>query len=272
MLGSVTEAEDVVQDAFVRWSEMDQSQIRDPAAWLTTAVTRLSLDRLKSARRRRETYVGPWLPEPLATDTVDPADLAGTADSLTFAFLVILESLSPLERAVFVLHDVFGHPHAQIAQMLGRGPAAIRQVAARARRHLEQRQHRYDADSRRQREVTEAFLAACAGEDVEAMIGLLAPDVTFTGDGGGVVAATPRPVRGAGRVAKMLAGFWATGQRRGLSVEAAEINAEPGIVVRDGEDIESVFVFEVRDHRITAVRGVRNPEKLAGFARLRRGR
>ena len=269
MLGSVTEAEDVVQDAFVRWSESDRTDVREPAAFLTTTVTRLALDRLKSARRQRETYVGPWLPEPIATDTVDPADLAGTADSLTFAFLVVLESLTPLERAVFILHDIFGHPHAEIAAMLDRTPAAVRQVASRARAHLQQREQRFDPDRRQQREVTEAFLAACAGDDLDTMLTLLAPDVTFTGDGGGVVAATRHPITGAATVAKMMQGLWRTGRARDASIETLEVNAEPGLVAYVGQTLETVMVFEVRDGLVTAIRGVRNPAKLAGFQRRR---
>lgn len=271
MLGSVTDAEDVVQDTFVRWSETERSAIREPAAWLTTTATRLCLDRLKSARRQRETYVGPWLPEPLATEEVDPADVAGTADSLTFAFLVVLESLSPLERAVFVLHDVFGHPHDEIAEMLQRSPAAVRQVAGRARRHLAQRRQRFDPDRRRQRAVTEAFLAACAGGDIDAVLGLLAPDVTFTGDGGGAVSATRHPVHGAASVARLLIGLSRLARDRDYRFELLEVNAEPGVVAYDGDTIETVLIFEVHDDRITDIRGVRNPAKLVGFARRHRG-
>lgn len=267
MLGSATEAEDVVQDTFERWTAADRLRIREPAAWLTTVATRLCLDRLQAARRRREEYVGPWLPEPIATDVADPADVAGAADSLTLAFLVVLESLSPLERAVFVLHEVFGYPHADIAGMLERTPAAVRQVAARARRHLEQRRPRYSTDRAQQWAVAEAFLAACAGEDIERMLGLLAPDVTFTGDGGGVVAATRAPISGSQRVAAMLVAFWRSGRRWGWTVEPAEVNAQPGLVVRNGDTVESVMVVDVVDGRIAAVRAVRNPTKLEAFGR-----
>lgn len=269
MLGSVTEAEDTVQDTFERWAAVDRAAVREPAAWLTTVLTRLCVDRLRSARHRRETYVGPWLPEPLATEGVDPADLAATADSLTFAFLVVLETLSPLERVVFVLHDVFGHPQAEIAGMLDRSPAAIRQAARRARQHLAQRQPRYDSDRARQLAVAEAFLAACAGEDLDAMLKLLSPEVTFTGDGGGVVPATRRPVHGARPVADTLIGFWRLARRKGWSVQPTEVNAGPGLVVRDGDRIDAVFVVDVGDDGITSIRGVRNPAKLAAFERLR---
>jgi RNA polymerase sigma-70 factor (ECF subfamily) len=268
MLGSVAEAEDAVHDTFERWAASDHAEIREPAAWLTTVVTRLCLDHLKSARHQRETYVGPWLPEPLATETVDPADIAGTADTLTFAFLVVLESLSPLERAAFVLHDVFGHPHTEIATMLDRSPAAIRQAATRARTHLAQRQQRYATDREQQWAVAEAFLAACAGEDLDAMLALLAPEVTFTGDGGGVVSATRHPVEGAQRVARMMLAFWQTGLRIGWSVQPLEVNTEPGLAIRNSDhELESVLAVEVRDGRITEIRGVRNPSKLAAFAR-----
>jgi RNA polymerase sigma-70 factor (ECF subfamily) len=268
MLGSVAEAEDAVQDTFERWAAADQSAIREPAGWLTTVVTRLCLDRLKSARHQRETYVGPWLPEPLATDAVDPADIAGTADTLTFAFLVVLETLSPLERAVFVLHDVFGHPHAEIAGMLERSPAAIRQAATRARAHLAQREQRYSSDRAQQWAVAEAFLAACAGEDLEAMLGLLSPEVTFTGDGGGVVSATRHPIEGADRVARMMLAFWQTGLRIGWSVQPLEVNTEPGMAVRNSDNgLESVMAVEVREGLVTQIRGIRNPAKLEAFAR-----
>lgn len=271
MLGSVAEAEDVVQDTFVRWSEADRGDVGQPGAWLTTTATRLCLDRLKSAQRQREIYVGPWLPEPLVTDGVDPADLAGTADSLTFAFLVVLEALSPLERAVFVLHDVFGYPHDDIAAMLGRTPAAVRQVASRARRHLEQREQRFDTDRAQQRAVAEAFLAACAGQDLDAMLELLAPDVTFTGDGGGVVSATRHPVHGAERVARLLGGLWQIAEARDYTVEFLEVNAEPGLAAYLDGTLETVMVFEVQGSRIAAVRGVRNPAKLEAFRRARPG-
>lgn len=266
MLGSVTDAEDAVQEAFMRWSAVGApGAIETPAAWLTTTLTRVCIDRLRSAQRRRETYVGTWLPEPIATDT-DPSDAAAAADSLTFAFLVVLESLTPLERAAFLLHDVFGHDFVSVAAALDRSPAAVRQLASRARAHVAAGQRRARASRAEARQVTEAFLSACAGEDLEELLGLLAPDVTFLSDGGGLATAVPAPVEGAQRVAMMLLGFWRVGQRRGLGIEVVEANTEPAVLVRDGSRVESLLVIEVADGRVSAIRGVRNPEKLRTWA------
>lgn len=269
MLGSVTEAEDVVQDAFLRWSSADRSDVVEPGAWLTTAATRLCLDRLKAARRR-ETYVGTWLPEPLPTRDVDPADLAATGDSLTYAFLVVLETLSPLERVVLILHDVFGHPHDQIAAMVGRTPAAVRKAASRARRRVEERPTAAATDPRRDRAVVEAFLEATRGGDLDTMIGLLAPEVEFVGDGGGVATAIGAPLRGAGRVAAVVAALWRTGTRvTEPRMEVVEANGQPAVWVREGDETAAVLVVDVVDGRIAAIRGVRNPAKFASFvARL----
>ncbi|HUG85433.1 MAG TPA: RNA polymerase sigma factor SigJ [Euzebya sp.] len=264
MLGSAAEAEDAVQEAYVRWARTDQATVAQPPAWLTTTLTRICVDRLRSAQHRREAYVGQWLPEPIATDA-DPADVAGIADSLTFAFLVMLESLSPLERAAFLLHDVFGHDFAEVARMLERSPAAVRQLASRARTHVAQRTTRQRADREQARVVTDAFLAACAGDDLDAIMGLLAPDVVFVGDGGGLAYATPAPVRGQERVARLVRGLWRVGMRDGLSVDLVEVNTEPGLWVRAGTTTASVLVVEVADGLICAIRGVRNPEKLVGF-------
>jgi RNA polymerase sigma-70 factor (ECF subfamily) len=264
MLGSVAEAEDAVQDTFVRWTRSDTADVTEPAAWLTTACTRTCLDRLRSARHRRESYVGEWLPEPLATDP-DPADAAATADSLTFAFLVVLESLTPLERAAFLLHDVFGHPFEEVARVLDRTPAAVRQLASRARAHVAARPERQRADRDQARAVTRAFLAACAGEDQGELLSLLAPDVVFVGDGGGLATAVRDPIVGSDRVAPMLLAFWRVGASQRMTVDLLEVNGEPGLWVRDGDVTAAVLVVEVLGERITAIRGVRNPEKLAAF-------
>ncbi len=268
MLGEVGEAEDAVQDAFVRWSAADRSDIREPGAWLTTVTTRICLDRLTSARKRRETYVGSWLPEPLPTGDLDPADLAEMGDSLTLAFLVMLESLSPLERVVLVLHDVFGHPHDEVATMLGREPAAIRQAASRARKHVNAGSTRFEADRERQHDVTEAFLRACAGDHLEPLVSLLAPDVTFVGDGGGRATAIGAPLVGAERVARTLQAFWRTGQRLDdTQVDIVEVNAAPAIWIRESGTTTAVLVLEINDGVVTGIGGIRNPDKLAGFER-----
>jgi RNA polymerase sigma-70 factor (ECF subfamily) len=178
---------------------------------------------------------------------------------------VVLEALTPLERAAFLLHDVFGHDHAAVAVMLDRSPAAVRQLASRARAHVAAGVRRHRADRTQARQVTEAFLAACAGEDVDGMLQLLAPDVVFVGDGGGLATAVPVPIHGVQRVAKMLLGFTRVGQRRGLTVDLVEVNTEPAILVCDGDRVEVLLVIEVTEGRIAAIRGIRNPEKLTGF-------
>lgn len=268
MLGQVSEAEDAVQEAFLRWAQADEDAIDNPAAWLTTVVTRICLDRLKSAQRQRETYVGPWLPEPLVASDVDPADIAGTTDTLTFAFLVVLERLSPAERAAFLLHDIFGFEHAEIAAMLERSPAAVRQLAARARRHLADHRPRYQQDIARRWQVVEAFSAAAMGGDLARLMEVLAPDVTFVSDGGGVVSAVRRPLHGARQVATVIVGFakFVTDQH---VISPSEINGMPGFVVWEGDQVHGVWTLEITDDHITAIHVVRNPAKLSRVGRPR---
>jgi RNA polymerase sigma-70 factor, ECF subfamily len=266
MLGQVSEAEDAVQEAFLRWTQADQDAIDNPAAWLTTVVTRVCLDRLKSAQRQRETYVGPWLPEPLVATDVDPADIAGTTDTLTFAFLVVLERLSPAERVAFLLHDVFGFEHAEIAAMLERSPAAVRQLAARARRHLADHRPRYEQDVARRQQVAEAFSAAAMGGDLTRLMEVLAPDVTFVSDGGGMVSAPRRPLHGARQVATAIAGFaeFVTDQH---VISHSEINGMPGFVLWEGDQVHGVWTMEITDDGVTAIHVVRNPAKLRRVGR-----
>lgn len=265
MLGEVGEAEDAVQETFLRWSQAPRNTITNPAGWLTTVVTRICLDRLKSAQRQRETYVGPWLPEPLATDDTDPADLVGTADSLNLAFLVVLESLSPVERAAFLLHDVFGYTHDEVAAMLDRTPAAVRKVAARARGHLAERRPRYEQDAVRREKVATAFAAAVTGARIDDLMALLAPDVTFVADGGGVVAATRHPLHGAERVGQVILQL-AKRRPPDWTFAMREINGETGIVVlRDDDAVDSVWVLHTDGVRITALDVLRNPHKLRAF-------
>jgi RNA polymerase sigma-70 factor (ECF subfamily) len=266
MLGEVGEAEDAVQETFLRWSQADRAAIANPAGWLTTVVSRVCLDRLKSAQRQRETYVGPWLPEPLATDDMDPADMAGTADSLNLAFLVVLEQLSPVERAVFLLHDVFGYRHDEIAAMLDRSPAAVRQAASRARTHLADRRPRYERDAQQRDAVARAFADAVMGADLDALIAVLAPDVSFVADGGGVVAASRHPQRGASRVAQVILSL-ARLRPPDWTFATRELNGEAGIVVHlpDGT-IDSAWILHTVDGRVARVDVLRNPAKLAGLA------
>nr|WP_274387726.1 RNA polymerase sigma factor SigJ [Salsipaludibacter albus] len=268
MIGEVAEAEDAVQDALARWAAADQDSIREPSAWLTTVTTRICIDRLTSARRRRETYVGPWLPEPVLTGDerrTDPADAAATADSMTLAFLVVLESLSPAERAVFLLHDVFGHPHAEIARMLGRSHAAVRQLASRARSHLDDRRPRYEVDPQRRHDVAAAFLAACEGGEVEDVLAVLSPDVTLVSDGGGKASAARRPVVGPDRVARFLLGVFR--QAGGDAVASTvDVNGEPGLVGWVDGEVVVLFVLHVEDDRIAGIQAIRNPDKLSHLA------
>lgn len=265
MLGSATDAEDAVQEAFTRFAAADA--VDDPAAWLTTVVTNISIDRLRSAQRRRETYVGPWLPEPLLTDDRDPSSLAETADSLTLAFLTVLERLSPSERAVFLLHDVFGYPHQQIAEMLDRSHAAIRKLASRARTRLAEDRPRYEHDADRRREVADAFMAAAAGADLDRLMELLAPDVVFTADGGGFVPAARRPVHGADRVARFLQGLVRQVRNGGWALVSVEINGQPGFVVEHHGEVDTALALHVHDGRIEAIYTIRNPAKLRGVRR-----
>lgn len=265
MLGTVAEAEDAVQEGFARLAAA--SDVDEPAAWLTTVVTNICIDRLRSARHQRETYVGPWLPEPLLTDDRDPGDVVDMAESLTLAFLVVLERLSPVERAVFLLHDVFGHPHEEVARMLGRSHGAVRKLASRARAHLADREVRYEQDADRRAEVTGAFLAACDGADLDGLLDLLAPDVVFTSDGGGVVSASRRPVQGADRVARFVLGIARMSRTEGWGVVPVEVNGQPGIVgVRDGQ-VDTVLALHVSKGRVVEIHGIRNPAKLAAVRR-----
>lgn len=263
-LGSLAEAEDVVQDAWLRLERADASEIRDLRAWLTTTVSRLALDTLRSARARRERYVGPWLPEPLVGDTAaDPADRVTLDESVGMALLVVLESLSAAERVAFVLHDVFGHPFGAVADVLGTSPEAARQLASRARRHVESRRPRFPATPEQQREVVEAFASAVAGGDIAGLVGLLHPDAVLRTDGGGVVNAARKPIEGAERIAKVSTAL----ARKGAdpsTLRFVEVNGMPGILVRDWDGTASVMSFAVDDGRITEIDVVRNPDKLRG--------
>lgn len=262
MLGEVGEAEDAVQEAFVRWQRND-GPVDNPQAWLTTVVSRVCVDRLRSAQHRRETYVGPWLPEPIATDTTDPADDAALADSLSLAFLVVLERLSPLERAAFLLHDVFGYTHNEVAAMLDRSPTAVRRVAARARGHLADERPRYERDAERRAAVTQAFVDAVAGADLDALMAVLAPDVAFMADGGGVVAASRHPQRGAARVAQVIVSL-ARVAPPDWTYEVRELNSEPAITVQQADGtLDSAWILHVEDGRIARIDVLRNPAKLA---------
>ncbi|MFF9180713.1 RNA polymerase sigma-70 factor [Streptomyces misionensis] len=269
MLGRVADAEDVVQDAWLRWSRADHAEIREPRAYLVRITTRLAIDRLRLARSRAESYVGPWLPEPCLTeygDTApDAADRAVLADSVSLAVLVVLESLSPLERAVFVLREAFGFPYAEIAALLDRGEPAVRQLAGRARRHVAERRPRYDVDPARRRELTERFLVAASGGDLDGLMSVLAPDVRLVADGGGKVRSALRILHGADKVARFLAAVMPEAVPD-LTVRALEVNGGPAALVLSGGKPDSLFQLDVVDGRVTSVYIQRNPDKLRYLA------
>jgi RNA polymerase sigma-70 factor (ECF subfamily) len=265
MLGRVADAEDVVQDAWLRWSAADRSEVREPRAYLVRVTTRLAIDRLRQVKSRGETYVGPWLPEPYVTDfgdTVpDTAEQAVLADSVSLAVLVVMESLSPLERAVFVLREAFGYPYAEIAAMLDRAEPAVRQLAGRARRHVDERRPRYDVDPARRRDLTERFLAAAGGGDLEGLMSLLAPDVRLVGDSGGKSKAPLRVLESADHVGRFLVGVAQKGVPD-ITWRFLELNGGPAVLVLSGGKPDSVFQLDILDGHIQSVYIIRNPDKL----------
>jgi RNA polymerase sigma-70 factor (TIGR02957 family) len=267
MLGSVSEAEDVVQEAFLRLHRArDEGQrIESPRAYLSTVVTRLAIDQLRSARARRETYVGEWLPEPLVTSPdEDPARHAEMADSLSLAFLVLLENLSPEQRAVFLLREVFDYPYVRIAEIVGKSEANVRQLAVRARRHVEEGRARFDASREERDELARSFFAAARDGDLEALEALLAQDVVLHGDGGGKVPALARPLHGRARVARtLLAWVRSTARFGGVSLRPVDVNGQPGAMTFDPEGrLINVLALDIAEGQIQAVRSVVNPDKL----------
>jgi RNA polymerase sigma-70 factor (ECF subfamily) len=268
MLGSVGDAEDVVQDAFLRQQRAlsDGARIDAPEAYLATVVTRLSIDQLRSARVRRETYVGEWFPEPVLTDAagpVDPAAHAEQSDSLSLAFLVLLEQLSPVERAVFLLHDVFGYDFREIAGIVGRSEASCRQHASRARRHIDQGRPRFDASPVERDELAERFFAAVSEGDVDGLVALLADDAEVRGDAGDMSPRWPRPIVGRERAARLLAGLGQQMAAVRLRLELHEVNGQPGALVLDPEGrVVNVFALDVCDGAVRTVRSIINHDKL----------
>ncbi|MEU9113579.1 RNA polymerase sigma-70 factor [Streptomyces sp. NPDC048483] len=269
MLGRVADAEDVVQDAWLRWSSDDRREVREPRAYLVRITTRLAIDRLRQVQSRRESYIGPWLPEPLATDvggTVpDTAERAVFTESVTLAVLTVMESLSPLERAVFVLREAFGYPYAEIAGVLDRSEAAVRQLAGRARRHVEEGRPRFAVDPQRQRDLTERFLAAAAGDDLEGLLTLLAADARLVGDSGGKAKAPLRIIESAGKVARFLLGV-APSTQSGTEFTLLELNGGIALLAHVGGTPDTVIQLDVEDGRIQTVYIVRNPDKLRALA------
>lgn len=263
LLSSVAEAEDVVQEAWLRY-EATPSQPRSPKAFLSAVVTRISIDVLRSARVRREQYVGDWLPEPLLTDPYeDPARSAELADSVSMAALLLLERLSPLERAVFVLRDVFAYDFAEVAAAVGRSEAACRQLLVRARRHMESSRPRFEADRQDREELAARFFDALRCGDVAGLKDLLAADVQLVGDAGGKAPALARTIVGADPVARLLAATFPRLDRLGARLEQRAVNGQPGAVLRDREGkVAYAFVLDVLGGRVQTIRSVGNPEKL----------
>jgi RNA polymerase sigma-70 factor (TIGR02957 family) len=266
MLGSVSEAEDVVQEGLLRLHGAREGGVRieSPRAYLSTVVSRLSLDHLRSAVVRRETYVGEWLPEPLVPSADDdPARKAEMADSLSLAFLVLLESLSPEQRAAFLLREVFDEPYERIAEIVGTSEQNARQLATRARRHVEERRPRFEASHEQQEELASRFFAAAEDGDLQGLEELLAHDVVFRGDGGGKAPAAARALHGRARVARTLLAGLRAGTRFGLTLRREEVNGQPGALFFDGEGgLLSVMVLDVAEGQIQGVSAIANPDKL----------
>jgi len=268
MLGSASDAEDVVQDAWLRYSAARPSELRSPQAYLTTIVTRLCLDRLKSARAAREEYVGPWLPEPVLTDDrSEPEHSIALAESVTLAFMVLLETLSPEERAVFLLREVFDHEYGDIAAMLDMTPANCRQLFHRAKTHLADRRPRFHESMEAKRPLVGRFVSALRDGDGDALASVLADDVGFWSDGGGKVLAARRPIFGRDSVVQVLVGIRRTAPSLGIALEdvtmaVVEVNREPALVLRVAGQIDSVYALSIEDDSITGIRIVRNPDKL----------
>jgi RNA polymerase sigma-70 factor (ECF subfamily) len=276
MTGSVSDAEDIVQEAFLRAAKDGKdggrdAQVGSPKAYLATITTRLAIDHLRSARVRRESYVGTWLPEPLLAGApvgpageADPAELAETSDSLSMAFLVLLESLAPAERAVFLLREVFGYDYGEIADITGKTETACRQTFARSRRRIDEGRPRFETSRAEGDELTALFLAAADGGDMTSLLERLAPDVVFYGDSGGKGETTfITPVIGRDRVARVIRFSFERTLELGASLRAAWVNGQPGVLARDAEgDLIAVIVFDVLGGQVLAIRTIANPEKL----------
>ena len=271
MTGSVSDAEDIVQEAFLRLTRAlrDGTSITSPKAYLATVTTRLAISHLRSARVRREAYVGAWLPEPLVTDELgpgpvpDPAERAEMSDSLSMAFLVLLESLSPTERAVFLLHEVFGYDYAEIAEITGKSEPNCRQIFARARHHIDEGKPRFEASREQRDEVARRFYDAVGGGDLNSLLELLAPDVVMIGDGGGKGQARREPAYGPVPVARFLLGLFRRAEKEGTYTVPTLVNDQPGAVAYDPEGrVAGVFALDIADGQVQAVRSVTNPDKL----------
>lgn len=261
ILGSASDAEDVLQESWLRWVDVELAGVRDRRAYLVRIVTRQSLNRLRSVQRRREDYVGQWLPEPLLTSP-DVAEDVLLAESVSMALMVVLESLAPTERAVFVLRESFGFAYEEIADAVGKSPEAVRQIAHRARGHVKARRPRQPTTPAETRDVLAAFKASVETGDLQALMDVLAPDVVVVGDGGGLKQAVPNPVRGADRVARLFIG----GMRKAggtLAAEHTTVNGHPALAITMDGALDGIFAAQVHDGHLTEIYYVRNPAKLA---------
>ena len=261
MLGSRADAEDLVQEAYVRWHEQDPAAIANAEAWLVTTTTRLAIDRLRRLKTEREAYVGPWLPEPIVSEAPPDRHL-DLAEDLSIAFLTLLERLAPEERAAFLLHDVFDVGYAEIAPVIGRSEAACRQVVHRARERVRGDRKRFEASESDKTQLLQRFMAALQARDEAALVGLFAPDAIWTADGGGKTAAGLRPIAGADRLAKLVIGlrekFWTDNR----TLDVGTVNGEPGLVMRDGGRLTGTLSIATDGQHILAVYAVVNPDKL----------
>jgi RNA polymerase sigma-70 factor (ECF subfamily) len=265
ILGSATESDDVLQESYLRWAEVDLSTVRDTKAYLAQLVTRQSLNVLRTQSRRREDYIGPWLPEPLLLDSKDASTDVVLAESVSMAMLVVLETLSPDERAVFVLREVFGFSHDEIASTIGKSASAVRQMAHRAREHVQSRRKRFEpVDPKLSMELTARFFTAASTGDVDGLLEMLAEDVVWTADSDGKRSAARRPILGAEKVARVLIGLVRVAGESGR-VEPAMYNNSPALKLYLGDSFEGIITVEITDGRISHFYAMRNPDKLGGI-------
>jgi RNA polymerase sigma-70 factor, ECF subfamily len=264
MLGSVTDAEDVVQESFLRWLEAPETEVRAPRAYLATIVTRLAINHLQSAQSRRETYVGPWLPEPIMTEHApDPSEPIELAESLSMAFLMMLERLSPTERAVLLLHDVFDFDYAEIGRIVDKSEVNCRQLLTRAKKHIGERRARFEVDPVQADRLLNRFIEATRAGDIDGLVGVLAEDITLWADGGGKVpGAALRPIQGAETVARFVVQRARTGASLGRRLQPTLINGQPGFVIYEGSEPRAALVLETRNGRIHGIYAIANPDKL----------
>jgi RNA polymerase sigma-70 factor (ECF subfamily) len=265
ILGSATESDDVLQDSYLRWAEVDLATVRDTKSYLAQLVTRQALNALRAGARRREDYIGPWLPEPLLLDSRDASADVVLAESVSIAMLVLLETLTPDERAVFVLREVFAFDYDEIAGAVGKSAVTVRQVAHRAREHVQARRKRFEpVDATKTAQITEQFMTAAATGDMDGLLSMLAPNATWTADSNGKASAARRPVVGAAKVAAALVGlFRRASQLPDVRLETVTANSAPAIIVYSGDHLEGIFTVEIIDGKITNFYAMRNPEKLA---------